>query len=292
MTIIRTATTAKGGVTPEELLLMEKHRDLWISRSLRTDPIEPEKIIPAIEGIYAAAGLKKPTVVIVPSPLVMAFSYGAAVAILAGAKKPLVKSRPKEKSLENAAARACYELAGKKGIEHAAKWNSSYQGGNMWAANESYLTAFRDIIGIKIPQHEKYHYWEQAAIHGGFRVMHEKFCMVSDFPVLIKTDNENLPHCEDGPTHKWRDGWSLYHWHGTVVPEEWVINRESLTLKVAFSQEDIGKKNAAFQMIGYANILAQLNDGSTKVKGPKLNELINAMLDGGVEEFSRVLNGE
>ena len=122
--------------------------------------------------------------------------------------------------------------------------------------------------------------------------MHEKFCMVSDFPVLIKIDNENLPHCEDGPTHKWRDGWSLYHWHGTVVPEEWVINRESLTLKVAFSQEDIGKKNAAFQMIGYANILAQLNDGSTKVKGPKLNKLINAMLDGGVEEFSRVLNGE
>lgn len=292
MTIIRTATTAKGGVTPEELLQMHKHRDLWISRSLRTDPIEPEKIIPAIEGIYAAAGLKKPTVVIVPSPLVMAFSYGAAVAILAGAKKPLVKSRPKEKSLEKAAARACYELAGKKGIEQAAKWNSSYQGGNMWAANESYLTAFRDIIGIKIPQHEKYHYWEQAAIHGGFRVMHEKFCMVSDFPVLIKTDNGNLPHCEDGPTHKWRDGWSLYHWHGTVVPEEWVINRESLTLKVAFSQEDIGKKNAAFQMIGYANILAQLNDGSTKVKGPKLNKLINAMLDGGVEEFSRVLNGE
>ena len=162
----------------------------------------------------------------------------------------------------------------------------------MWAANESYLTAFRDIIGIKIPQHEKYHYWEQAAIHGGFRVMHEKFCMVSDFPVLIKTDNENLPHCEDGPTHKWRDGWSLYHWHGTVVPEEWVMNRESLTLKVAFSQEERARKNAAFQMIGYANILAQLNDGSTKVKGPKLNKLINAMLDGGVEEFLRVLNGE
>jgi Zn-dependent protease with chaperone function len=44
---------------------------------MRTDPIDPAKIVPAIEGLYAAAKLKKPRVVIVPSPLVMAFAYGA-----------------------------------------------------------------------------------------------------------------------------------------------------------------------------------------------------------------------
>jgi Zn-dependent protease with chaperone function len=79
--IIRTKTKAHGGITPAEKALMDEHSKLWISRGMRTAPIEPDKIAPAIEGIYAAAGLKKPRVVIVPSPMVMAFAYGASAAI-------------------------------------------------------------------------------------------------------------------------------------------------------------------------------------------------------------------
>ena len=78
---IRTKTKAHGGITAREKELMAGHAKLWISRAMRTDPIEPDKIIPAIEGIYAAANLKKPRIVIVPSPLVMAFAYGASAAI-------------------------------------------------------------------------------------------------------------------------------------------------------------------------------------------------------------------
>ena len=79
--IVRTKSKALGGITSRERALMKDHADLWIGRALRTDPIEPEKIIPVIEGLYAVAGLKKPRVVIVPSPLVMAFAYGASAAI-------------------------------------------------------------------------------------------------------------------------------------------------------------------------------------------------------------------
>ncbi|MCC8945964.1 hypothetical protein H8A97_12865, partial [Bradyrhizobium sp. Arg62] len=86
--IIRTKTKAHGGITDRELKLMEEHSRLWISRAMRTDQIEPDKIVPAIEGIYAAAGLKKPRVVIVPSPLVMAFAYGASAAIWYARKHP------------------------------------------------------------------------------------------------------------------------------------------------------------------------------------------------------------
>ena len=75
--IIRTKTKATGGVTPEEKTKLDAVAKEWIDIAMRTDPIEPDKIIPAIEGLYAAANLKKPRVVIVPSPLVMAFAYGA-----------------------------------------------------------------------------------------------------------------------------------------------------------------------------------------------------------------------
>ena len=79
--IIRRPDRAEGGITAEEKLRMDDHAKLWISRALRTEPIEPDKIVPAIKALYAAAGLKEPRVVIAPSPLVMAFAYGASAAI-------------------------------------------------------------------------------------------------------------------------------------------------------------------------------------------------------------------
>jgi hypothetical protein len=48
--------------------------DAWIRYALRTAPIEPDVIVPAIEALYGVAGLGTPRVVIVPSPGAMAFA--------------------------------------------------------------------------------------------------------------------------------------------------------------------------------------------------------------------------
>ena len=79
--IIRTPTSARGGLTPEEQEQMKAHTAMWIARAMRTEPICPDKIVPAIKALYAAANLKDPRVVIVPSPRIMAFSGGFASAI-------------------------------------------------------------------------------------------------------------------------------------------------------------------------------------------------------------------
>ena len=92
----------------------------------------------------------------------------------------------------------------------------------MWAGYDSYVTAARDVLGLRLQEHKKYKTWEQCAIEGGFRTMHDEFCMVSDFPERILVDAQNRPHCDNGPSHRWRDGWSLYHVHGVRVPD-WLI---------------------------------------------------------------------
>jgi hypothetical protein len=79
--IIRRPDFAGGGITEDERAALARHAETWIARALRTDPIVPELIVPAIEDLYAAAGLDKPRVVIVPSPLAMAVTYGLAAAI-------------------------------------------------------------------------------------------------------------------------------------------------------------------------------------------------------------------
>ena len=128
----------------------------------------------------------------------------------------------------------------------------------MWAAADSYLTAARDVLGLRLPQHEAYAAWEQAAIHGGFRVMHEDFCIVSDFPEVLRVDKESRPHCENGPSHRWRDGWSLYHWHGVRVPDHWIEDRENLDPAEVLRAENVEQRAAGAAIVGWPKMLSVL----------------------------------
>lgn len=128
----------------------------------------------------------------------------------------------------------------------------------MWAGYDCYLTACRDILGLELREHAAYAAWEQAAIHGGFRVMHPEFCLVSDFPSVLKVDEQNRPHCEDGPSHLWRDGWALYHWHGTRLPAEWVENRKTIDPSIILKCENVEQRAAGMAMIGWPRALKVL----------------------------------
>ena len=158
-------------------------------------------------------------------------------------------------SAESGAAKACFDLAGHLGLQCATRWAVNYQGGNMWAGYDCYLSAWRDVIGLKLPEHEKYAAWEQCAIHGGFRVLHPEFCIVSDFPEFVRVDDLHRPHCADGPSHRWRDGWSLYHWHGVNVPAHWIEQRDTLTASEIFKEQNAETRRAGCEIIGWDRVL-------------------------------------
>ena len=385
--IIRTPSKAAGGITAKEKILMDKHSRLWTNRILRTEPIDVVAITSAIEDLYRVANLPKPIVVVVPSPLVMAFVFGAAASIwnkrialpkaatlaatgattrratraatqaatgaatqaatlaatdaatyaatdaatyaatdaathaatyaatraatwaatgaamraatwaaTGAATDAAVRAAATDATTLVAmagAVKACYELGGKEGLLNAKKWVSNYQGGNMWGYYDCYLTAMRDIIGLKLKEHASYEAWERATIHGGFRVLHRKFCVVSDFPVVLKVDERNLPHCSNGPSHQWRDGWALYHWHGVRVPEQWIINPNSLTVAEAISWPNMEQRRAACEIIGWARILRELDAKTLDIHSdPNVGELIEVALPNvGLARFVRVLCG-
>jgi len=122
--------------------------------------------------------------------------------------------------------------------------------------------------------------------------MHPEFCIVSDFPEYIKVDAENRPHCETGPSHRWRDGWSLYHWHGVKVPGQWIEDKASLTPAIALGCENIEQRRAACEIIGWNRILRELNAKTIdKDVDPQIGELVEVTLEGTKERFLRVLCG-
>jgi hypothetical protein len=262
--------------------------------------------------VVIRVGRVEPRVVIVPSPLVMAFAYGAAAAIwhapaatrAATDAATSAATRAATSAATGAAtyaatraatyaASACYNLAGDLGVACADRWSDVYQGGNMWVSYDAFLTAARDILGLRLPSHEAYASWEQAAIHGGFRVLHSEFCIVSDFPEVLKVDAENRPHCETGPSHRWRDGWALYHWHGVKIPAEWIEDKTSLTAKTALTWVNVEQRRAACEILGWAAILKELKAKTIdRDDDPEIGELLEVSIpDIGRERFLRVTCG-
>ena len=285
---LRTALMASGELTEHEKARMAEHSKLWIARAFQTGRVDRPALTRAITDLYVAAGLKEPRVVIVPSPKVMAFAGGFASAIWwlrknggMGATDISAATWDATLAATLAATEAATEaatwdatsaateeewpravaelLVGKEHVEFALRcaslWASMYQGGNMWAPYDCYLTAARDILQLQLAPHKKYEAWERAAIHGGFRIMHEEFCMVCEFPDAIKVDAQNRPHCADGPSHQWMDGWKLYHAHGVRLPE-WIVERpELISVQRIESESNAEIRRVMMERYGYARYM-------------------------------------
>jgi hypothetical protein len=127
----------------------------------------------------------------------------------------------------------------------------------MWSAYDCYLTAARDILGLQLPCRAAYEAWERCAKNGGFRLVHEKFCMVSDFPERLKLDEQNRPHCADGPSHRWRDGWELYFWHGVHVTEQIIMRPQTLTVAQITREENAEVRRLMIQRFGFARYIRE-----------------------------------
>lgn len=127
----------------------------------------------------------------------------------------------------------------------------------MWSAYDCYLTAARDILGLRLPSHSAYEAWERCAKNGGFRWMHEKFCMVSDFPEALHVDQQNRPHFAHGPSHRWRDGWELYYWHGVKVTEQIIMRPDTLTAAQIESEQNAEVRRVMIERYGTARYLKE-----------------------------------
>lgn len=314
MKIVRSKTRAEGGITPEERVAMEKISEEWIQIAFRTEPADPQEVEASIRQLYRVSKLPEPVnVVLVSSPLVMAVAAGAAAVAWETGIKPFsgrdqisvaIRAAMSEKhtptvrpaavpdpDLESSAFNILMEVAGDAGLDSAKNWWRMYQGGNMWASGEAHICAARDVLGLDLPEYKAYAAWERCARAGGFRMMHEKFCMVSDFPELIKVDDRSLPHCENGPSHRWRDGWELYYWHGTQVPKEWIMGKPDVS--EALHHENVEMRRVAAEIVGWHVVLKELNAKTIdKHDNPLVGEVVEVDIpEVGRERFLRVQCG-
>lgn len=253
------------------------------------DDFDREQMRKAIKGMYEAANLTPPPenrIVFVPSPFVLRFAAGFASAIWYLRKNKTFKvaatydaTRAATNAATYDATRAATDAAtdyatraakkswfrfnastmvslsasldiGKFGLQCAGSAFRMLQGGNFWSGWPSFISFFRHVAKLDI-DYSKWDHWEKATIHGSYRVIHENFAMISDRPIKLEVDDQNRPHCFDGPYIEWSDGSALYAIHGTRVPA-WICDtsRDQFTKEMILSETNVDNRRCIIQKIG------------------------------------------
>ena len=165
---------------------------------------------------------------------------------------------------------------------------------SLGCSHTSYFTFFRDVCGLELSPEilERISINEDLVTSCGWTWWHENILVISDRPKKINLDAEGRLHCENGPSIEYRDGWSLYNWHGVYIPKEWVTTKKP-TAKEALTWEDIEQRRAACEILGWANVLKELDAKTIDEDGdPEIGTLVECSIpDSGKERFLRVLCG-
>lgn len=276
---IRSATRASGALTPDEETAMRKISDEWIAIAYKTGRTDKEALIGHIRDLYGIVDHPAPPIAVVPSPYVMAVAsvictryhrHKAVGAMLKGyqdVQKAFEELKDDAQlSYIKEAVQAVLSLPdtpeglkdGKKTASNEAISLGDYlQGGNFWPALPAFYSACRDVLGLKLECFEKYPPWENCAKHGGYRWVHEEFCLVCDFPDILAVDEQYRPHNESGPSHAWSDGWKLWYIQGHRVDEQIVMRPKTLTVEQINKESNNDLRAIMLERKGWADYIRE-----------------------------------
>ena len=244
-------------LTAEQEAMMPVYRDEWLKIGLSTEPLDFEKAKAAMIQSYELAGLKA------PDKFLVADSPMDAIRVVQSIDPKMSKQDVFNVSVYGA---------------HDASWLSFY-------------AFFRDVVGLECCK--KLDGLIELAKHCGWANVFDELVVLQHRPEVIKMDDENRLHCENGPAIRYRDGFSVYAWHGTRIPAEWIENKASLTAKIALTWENIEQRRCAAEIIGWIKVLEELDAKVINEDGdPEIGTLLEVDLpDIGKEKFLKVQCG-
>lgn len=153
----------------------------------------------------------------------------------------------------------------------------------------------RDIVGVTLNARKYSHLdaWKYLAqnIWSWSCAKHHVF--VIERPELFQLDERNTLHSMTGPAVKFSDDFSIYSWHGTAIPGDWIENPDDLTPEIALMQSNTEQRRAACEILGWTKIIQKLGGKTIDLNpDPSIGELLELELPGsGRERFVKVRCG-
>ena len=258
-------------LTPEQEAQIPAIRDEFLRIGLSTEPADFDAAEQAARDAYAVAGLPAPELFIrLASP--MEGAIGAA--ILKGTRigesvwdqvGAQVWAQVRDQVRDQVGAQVRAQVWAQVGDQvrdqvgdqlRDTVYNSLYAQHD--AGFGAWVTFFRDVCGWTNPALEKFEVTEALIKSCGWTWWHENVLAISDRPSVLHRDENNRLHCETGPAIAYRDGWSIYYWHGVSVPAEWIEKRATLDPAEVLKSENVEQRAAGAAIIGWPKMVSRL----------------------------------
>jgi len=235
-----------------------EYTEKWLDIGLATGPADIEKATEAVKLIYESAGLPHPT------KFYSAKSPFDAIDIIT--------------KLDNT--KTPYDVYSEMmyGNQDAA-WLSFYD----YMYNEVLVDQKNLVAGLT-----------ELSKHCGWLNVYEDVVVFQDRPEYIKMDENNVLHSETGPSIRYSDGSSVYSWHGTRIPAEWIEDTDKLTAKIALGWDNVEQRRCACEIVGWDTILSNLNEEVIDTDGdPSIGTLVevDSVSGEGRDRFLKVICG-
>lgn len=248
-------------------------RDEWIKIGLSTQPADRPRAEAGVDMAYKAADLEPPQVKVwVDSPL--QGSMAAAVCRDANTVEECLEKiqvlRDNDFDPDK-----CSKALGVKKHELYDVFDALY--GQFEAGWLSFYSVFKGIV----EEVDKLDGVMEIAKSAGWWWPFEGIAIITERPTSILLDEEGRLHSQSEAAVSYRDGWSLYFFHGVSIPSEWIEDKLPSAAE-AVRWSNIEQRRAACEMIGWASILDELNAKVIDEDGdPEIGILLEVMLPNG-----------
>jgi hypothetical protein len=309
-------------LTPEQIAKFDDYVAEWTAIRLCTEPADRPRAERAIAKMYEIAGLAAPRVVWCGSPMSMALTravlfkmpasvgdsvrYSVRDAVSASVWNSVCDSistsvrdavsasvwdsvSDSVRASVLASVRASVSTSVSDSVRDSVLDSVYGQHEANWLAFYRY---FHDVVGLKKETQRLEGLWELAR-SAGWTIPFRDICFVSERHATIIRDDQGRLHNPSGPACAYPDGWSLYYWHGTTIPEDWIEHPETLTASIALRTENLEQRRAACEMLGWDRILNELDAVEIdRDPDPEIGILLEVNLpDSGRERFLRARCG-
>lgn len=101
--------------------------------------------------------------------------------------------------------------------------------------------------------------WTSIATECGWIFADDDICLVCDRPRILSMDSENRLHAEGEPAMQFADGYSLYAYHGVIIPEKYgTVHPDRWQARWLLAEDNAEVRRVLIQGIGYARICQDL----------------------------------
>ena len=167
-------------------------------------------------------------------------------------------------------------------------------GDQVYGSHDAGWLGFYDFFGAEcgIEAIEKLRPLMDLAAVCGWWAPYEHAVIFQDRHNILRRDDQHRLHCETGPAISYPDGYSLYFWHGTSVPERWITHKDMSPSDI-LTHKNVEQRRAGCEILGWDRILDELEAKTLDVNpNPQIGTLLEVDLpDSGKERFIRVKCG-